>query len=80
MPTLEGLTLDNYNTCYQFFEPFWVQIVIKPTHNKWQIWPLKSPITTFTIIFGPFWLPIVMPILDPPKMQDLWDNNVTYYS
>ena len=36
--------------------------------------PLKGPITTFTIIFGPFWVPIVtnkifMPILDPSKMQ-----------
>ena len=36
--------------------------------------PLKGPITTFTIIFGPFWVPIVtnkifMPILDLSKMQ-----------
>ena len=37
--------------------------------------PLKGPITTLTIIFGPFWVPIVitnkifMPILDFPKTQ-----------
>ena len=37
--------------------------------------PLRGPITTFTVIFEPFWVPIVitnkifMPILDLPKMQ-----------
>ena len=31
MPTFEGLALDNYNTNYQFFGPFWVQIVTTNT-------------------------------------------------
>ena len=70
MSTSEGLTLDNYNTNYQFIGPFGSKLS-QPTHNR----PLKGPITTFTIIFGTFWVPIVitdkifMPILDLPKMQ-----------
>ena len=75
MSTLEGLTLDNYNTNYQFIGPFWVQTVTTKHIINGNFGPLKGPLTTFTIIFGPFWVPIVitnktfMPILDLPKMQ-----------
>ena len=73
MSTLEGLTLGNYNTDYQFIGPFWVQTnqhIINGNFGS-----LKGSITTFTIIFGPFWVPIVitnkifMPMLDLLKMQ-----------
>ena len=78
MPLSEVLTLDNKNTIYQFFLTF-----LSPNcHNQHilndNFEPLKDPITTFTIIFGPFWVPIAitykifMLMLDLPKMKILF--------
>ena len=77
MTALEGLTLDNWNPNYQFFGPFLVQTVTAKKKLNWHFGPLKGSITAFTIIFGHFWVPIVitnkifMPILDLSKDVDL---------
>ena len=68
--------------------------IYKPQHG-WQFWyqhiinsnfaSLKGPITTFTIIFEPLRVPIVITSknihanVESSKDADLRDNNVTYY-
>ena len=40
MSTSEGITLDNYDTNYQFIRPFGPKLS-QQTHNKWQFWTFK---------------------------------------
>ena len=68
----------NSRSLKKYLSIYWTFLGPK-CHNQHIIYgnfrPLKGPITTFAIIFGPFWVPIVItnkiftPILDLPKKQ-----------